>query len=125
VLGWPVLQSIPPRACLVALNFCQPFLINRAITLSQEAITKHTTQVGYGLIGAYVFVYVGIAVSASLSILTTVSPLFTPPRYSLFSLRSLVIHLFLSTVSFTSFSLPIFLPPSPLPVFPSCIDTET
>ncbi|KAK3311692.1 P-loop containing nucleoside triphosphate hydrolase protein [Chaetomium strumarium] len=63
VLGWPVLQSIPPRACLVALNFCQPFLINHAITLSQEAITDHTTQVGYGLIGAYVFVYVGIALA--------------------------------------------------------------
>ena len=57
------LQTIPPRACLTALNFCQPFLINRAIRLSQEPITDETTQIGYGLIGAYFFVYVGIAVS--------------------------------------------------------------
>lgn len=57
-----LLQTIPPRACLTALNFSQPFLINRAIRLSQEPITHETTQVGYGLIGAYFFVYVGIAV---------------------------------------------------------------
>ncbi|AEO64844.1 uncharacterized protein THITE_35966 [Thermothielavioides terrestris NRRL 8126] len=63
VLKWPVLQSIPPRACLIALNFCQPFLINHAIKLSQEAINDETTQRGYGLIGAYLLVYVGIAVS--------------------------------------------------------------
>ncbi|KAK4208910.1 hypothetical protein QBC37DRAFT_60766 [Rhypophila decipiens] len=58
-----LLQTIPPRACLTALNFCQPFLINRAIRLSQEPITHETTQIGYGLIGAYFFVYVGIAVT--------------------------------------------------------------
>lgn len=62
VLKWPILQTLPPRAALTALVFCQPFLINRAITLSQEAITTETTQVGYGLIGAYFLVYVGIAV---------------------------------------------------------------
>ncbi|KAM7200841.1 hypothetical protein V8F20_005083 [Naviculisporaceae sp. PSN 640] len=58
-----LLQTIPPRACLTALNFSQPFLINRAIRLSQEPITHETTQIGYGLIGAYFFVYVGIAVT--------------------------------------------------------------
>ncbi|KAH8881037.1 P-loop containing nucleoside triphosphate hydrolase protein [Thozetella sp. PMI_491] len=63
VLKWPLLRTIPPRACLTALNFCQPFLINRAILLSQEAINDKTTQIGYGLIGAYLLVYVGIAVS--------------------------------------------------------------
>ena len=62
VLKWTVLQTIPARAGLTALNFCQPFLINRAIRLSQEAIDNGTTQVGYGLIGAYFLVYVGIAV---------------------------------------------------------------
>lgn len=58
-----MLQTIPPRACLTALYFCQPFLINHAITLSQQPINDDTTQRGYGLIGAYFFVYVGIAVS--------------------------------------------------------------
>ncbi|KAK3322938.1 P-loop containing nucleoside triphosphate hydrolase protein [Apodospora peruviana] len=62
VLKSPILQTIPPRACLTALIFCQPFLINRAIKLSEEAITNETTQIGYGLIGAYLLVYVGIAV---------------------------------------------------------------
>ncbi|KAK4170055.1 hypothetical protein QBC43DRAFT_329617 [Cladorrhinum sp. PSN259] len=63
VLKWPVLQTIPPRAALTALIFCQPFLINRAIKLSEEPITNETTQHGYGLIGAYLLVYVGIAVA--------------------------------------------------------------
>ncbi|KAL2132691.1 hypothetical protein VTI74DRAFT_3471 [Chaetomium olivicolor] len=63
VLKWPVLQTIPPRACFTALSFCQPFLINRAITLSQEPVNNETTQRAYGLVGAYFFVYVGIAVS--------------------------------------------------------------
>lgn len=63
VLKWPIIQTLFPRACLTALMFCQPFLINRTIRLSQEAITVATTQAGYGLIGAYFLVYVGIAVS--------------------------------------------------------------
>ncbi|KAB5511355.1 P-loop containing nucleoside triphosphate hydrolase protein [Coniochaeta sp. 2T2.1] len=62
VLIWPILQTIPARAALIALVFCQPFLINRAITLSQQAITLKSTQTGYGLIGAYFLVYVGIAI---------------------------------------------------------------
>jgi hypothetical protein len=67
VLKWPIIQAVPPRAALTALLFCQPFLINHAITLSQEAITPRTTQTGYGLIGAYFLVYVGMAVCLSAS----------------------------------------------------------
>ncbi|KAK3903067.1 ABC transporter [Staphylotrichum tortipilum] len=63
VLKRTVLQTIPPRACLTALSFCQPFLINHAIRLSQEEINNDTTQRGYGLVGAYFLVYVGIAVT--------------------------------------------------------------
>ncbi|KAK4201212.1 putative ABC transporter [Triangularia verruculosa] len=63
VLKWIVFGTIPPRAALTALMFCQPFLINRTIRLSQEPITDGSTQIGYGLIGAYSFVYVGIAVT--------------------------------------------------------------
>jgi len=69
-----VLQTIPPRACLTALSFCQPFLINHAITLSQEEINDETTQRGYGLIGAYFLVYVGIAVSCIFSLLGCMPP---------------------------------------------------
>ncbi|KAH3906329.1 hypothetical protein HBI56_195160 [Parastagonospora nodorum] len=62
-LKWPVLAVVPPRLCLIGFNFCQPFLINRAVTFSQQAVTPQTTNIGYGLIGAYVIVFVGIAVS--------------------------------------------------------------
>jgi ATP-binding cassette subfamily C (CFTR/MRP) protein 1 len=61
-LKWPLLAVIPPRACLIAFSFCQPLLINRAIYLSVDDVTPWTTQVGYGLIGAYIIVYVGAAV---------------------------------------------------------------
>lgn len=63
-LKWPILSVLPPRAALTALNFCQPFLINRAITFSEQADSPQTKNIGYGLIGAYVLVYVGIAVSS-------------------------------------------------------------
>ncbi|KAL1591926.1 hypothetical protein SLS60_011518 [Paraconiothyrium brasiliense] len=59
----PILSVVPPRLCLTAFNFCQPFLIDRAVTYSAQAQTAQTTNIGYGLIGAYVLVYVGIAVS--------------------------------------------------------------
>lgn len=61
-LKWPVLAVVPPRLCLIAFNFCQPFLIERAIAYSEELNTPHTRNVGYGLIGAYIVVYIGIAV---------------------------------------------------------------
>ncbi|KAF2177348.1 hypothetical protein K469DRAFT_755155 [Zopfia rhizophila CBS 207.26] len=56
-------RAIVPRLCLIAFNFCQPFLIQRAIGLADEPITSETTNFGYGMIGAYVLVYVGISVS--------------------------------------------------------------
>lgn len=61
-LKWPILAVVPPRLCLIGFNFCQPFLINRAVTFSEEANNYQTTETGYGLIGAYVIVFVGIAV---------------------------------------------------------------
>lgn len=47
----------------MAFNFCQPFLINRAVTYAEQSPSAQTMNIGYGLIGAYVLVYVGIAVS--------------------------------------------------------------
>lgn len=64
-LKWPLLAVVAPRACHIALNFSQPFLINRAIKLSEEPITNDTTNIGYGMIGAYVLVYTGMAVCLS------------------------------------------------------------
>ncbi|KAF2731990.1 ABC multidrug transporter-like protein [Polyplosphaeria fusca] len=62
-LKWPILAVVPPRACLIAFNFCQPFLINRAISYTEEQDHSQTKNIGYGLIGAYILVYVGIAIS--------------------------------------------------------------
>jgi hypothetical protein len=60
-LIWPILAVIPPRLCLIAFNFCQPFLIDRAIRYSEEAETgagdaSQTTNIGYGLIGTFGFI---------------------------------------------------------------------
>ena len=45
--------------------YSQPFLITTAVNLSLEAVNGKTTNDGYGLIGAYILVYVGIAVRIS------------------------------------------------------------
>jgi ATP-binding cassette subfamily C (CFTR/MRP) protein 1 len=63
-LKWSILAVVPPRLCLIGFNFCQPFLINRAVKFSQEAPTPQAKNIGYGLIGAYIIVFVGIAVCA-------------------------------------------------------------
>lgn len=65
-LKWPIFAVVLPRLCLTAFNFCQPFLINRAVTFSEQSTTTQTSNIGYGLIGAYVLVYVGIAVRSNL-----------------------------------------------------------
>ncbi|EMD95327.1 hypothetical protein COCHEDRAFT_112393 [Bipolaris maydis C5] len=62
-LKWSILAVVPPRLCLIGFNFCQPFLINRAVKFSQETSNPQQRNIGYGLIGAYIIVFVGIAVS--------------------------------------------------------------
>lgn len=62
-LKWPILAVVPPRLALIGFNFCQPFLINRAVTFSQQSTSSQTANIGYGLIGAYILVFVGMAVS--------------------------------------------------------------
>ena len=63
-IKWHVLSAFPSRIGLIAFTFCQPFLITRAIDLSQEPLTQAASNDGYGLIGAYFIVYVGIAVTS-------------------------------------------------------------
>ncbi|TVY94269.1 ABC transporter, partial [Lachnellula willkommii] len=62
-LKWPLLSAVIPRLALTGFNYSQPFLLNRAIDLSQQPVNRDTTNDGYGLIGAYILVYVGIAIS--------------------------------------------------------------
>lgn len=59
----PIIATVLPRIALTSFNFCQPFLVERAVLLSQEPVTPHSRNVGYGMIGAYFIVYMGIAIS--------------------------------------------------------------
>lgn len=66
-LKWPLLSAVIPRLALTAFNYCQPFLLNRAIDLSQQPVTPSSRNTGYGLIGAYFLVYVGLAIATGQS----------------------------------------------------------
>ncbi len=68
VQKWPLLAAIFPRLCLIGFSFAQPFLINRAILFANSPDTLENRNVGYGLVGAYFLVYIGIAVSFKLPI---------------------------------------------------------
>ncbi|EKV12763.1 ABC multidrug transporter, putative [Penicillium digitatum PHI26] len=60
---WPLLAGIPARACVVAFNFCQPLLLERSLSYFNSPVNNGTQNIGYGLIGAYILVYTGLAVS--------------------------------------------------------------
>ncbi|KAG8409595.1 hypothetical protein J3459_017421 [Metarhizium acridum] len=61
---WPSLVStIIPRLCVTVFTFTQPFLVNT--TLSYVGASRRDADYGRGLIGAWVLVYLGIAVSNS------------------------------------------------------------
>ncbi|KAL8774136.1 MAG: hypothetical protein Q9209_001244 [Squamulea sp. 1 TL-2023] len=62
-LKWRLLAAVPPRLGLIGFKFCQPFLIERAISFNRQPVTQSSTNQGYGLIGAYFIVYCGIAVT--------------------------------------------------------------
>jgi hypothetical protein len=46
----------------VAFNFCQPLLLTRSLTFFDQPVNSTTNNIGYGLIGAYILVYTGLAV---------------------------------------------------------------
>jgi hypothetical protein len=56
------LAPIPPRLCLIAFTFCQPLLLNRVLQYLTDSKQEPNINVGYGLIGAYGIVYLGLAV---------------------------------------------------------------
>lgn len=62
---WPILAGVLPRACRIAFRFAQPFLVQRTINYMSESDGPNTRNIGYGLIGAYALVYIGIAVGLS------------------------------------------------------------
>ncbi|KAL4785998.1 putative ABC multidrug transporter [Aspergillus varians] len=63
-LKGPLLLPIAPRLALIAFTFCQPLFIQRLLVyLSQP---EPDPNFGYGLIGASILIYSGIAVSTAL-----------------------------------------------------------
>lgn len=63
-LKWPLLGIVGPRLCLLAFTICQPLLLNRLLAFLQNP--DEDISIGYGLIGAYALVYLGIAISSAL-----------------------------------------------------------
>ena len=62
---WPVLSAVMPRLALAAFTFCQPFLVNASVLYLNSGQGKDDDTKVYGpaLVGAFVLVYIGIAVS--------------------------------------------------------------
>lgn len=63
-LAGPLLLPVAPRFAMGAFQLCQSFLINS--TLSYLGDPSASKNVGYGLIGATVLIYLGIALSFAL-----------------------------------------------------------
>ena len=58
-----ILMIFIPRFCYVALSISQAYLIQDAVRYVQETDIPGSINTGYGLIGAFAFVYIGLAVS--------------------------------------------------------------
>ncbi|RAO71528.1 uncharacterized protein BHQ10_007540 [Talaromyces amestolkiae] len=63
-LRWEIARIAFPRLCVVGFSIAQPFLVGRIVTVLQQTDLL-SLDIGYGLIGATVIVFIGIAVSRS------------------------------------------------------------
>ncbi|KAM0216210.1 hypothetical protein ACHAQI_002626 [Fusarium lateritium] len=62
VLRWELLGIIPPRIGMIALSISQPFLVSSALRFLTMPESESTMNLGYGLIGAFAFVFIGAAI---------------------------------------------------------------
>lgn len=65
-LAVALLTPVGPRIALIGFTFCQPFLINSILSYLQEPSTTRDPNIAYGLIGATIIIYIGIALSTAL-----------------------------------------------------------
>ncbi|KAI0142611.1 ABC transporter type 1, transmembrane domain-containing protein [Hypoxylon sp. NC0597] len=65
-LAVPLLLPVGPRIAMTAFQFCQPFLINTLLNYLQQSPGDASENVGYGLIGATILIYTGIAASQAM-----------------------------------------------------------
>lgn len=62
-LKWSVLLAVFPRLVMIALTVCQPLLLNELLDYLGQSSEAISEDIGYGLIGAYALVYIGMAIS--------------------------------------------------------------
>ena len=60
--GWACVSAIPPRLAYSCFTFAQPFLITATVNYIGGPLSSEPKIYGNGLIGAYVLVYLGLAV---------------------------------------------------------------
>ncbi len=62
-LKFELLIPIPAKLAAIAFTFCQPLLMQRLLDFLQGSEDESTKNLDYGLVGAYLLVYLGIAAS--------------------------------------------------------------
>lgn len=63
--AWDISACIPPRLVLGGFTICQPFLIKAAIDLSEQGSSPPVKQYRRALVGAFILIYLGMAVSST------------------------------------------------------------
>ncbi|CEJ92591.1 hypothetical protein VHEMI08233 [[Torrubiella] hemipterigena] len=63
---WPFFSAVIPRVCLSCFSFSQPFLIAASVSNLQDRENEDHARYGHALVGAFVLVYMGIAISRAL-----------------------------------------------------------
>ncbi|KAK0624550.1 P-loop containing nucleoside triphosphate hydrolase protein [Bombardia bombarda] len=65
LLWWPIMLPVLPRLALLAFTLCQPLMIRRLLEYLQDPVQTQDAKIGYGLVGACVIIYIGMAISAA------------------------------------------------------------
>lgn len=64
-LAVPFLQPVAPRVALIAFKYCQPLFIETMLGYLSTSTSAQPKSYGFGLIGACLMIYTGIAVSGA------------------------------------------------------------
>ncbi|GFP55423.1 ABC multidrug transporter B [Trichoderma asperellum] len=62
ILKLEIAGIVIPRLAVVALTIAQPFLVSQALRFLSMPKDEHSDNIGYGLIGAFAFVFIGSAI---------------------------------------------------------------
>ncbi|KAL7945596.1 P-loop containing nucleoside triphosphate hydrolase protein [Trichoderma barbatum] len=65
ILKLDIAGIVFPRMATVALTIAQPFLVSQALRFLAMPKNEHSDNIGYGLIGAFAFVFIGSAISTA------------------------------------------------------------